>query len=102
MQKLKNVKSPENPTRLRRIFGAIFAVIATARNAFVVVIGSVIAYYAQQAGQSPFILTGTVRSGLPNVSWPPFSTTIDSGNGTVVEMGFIGMVRKKLDIINTR
>lgn len=66
--------------------------LATARNAFVVVLGSVIAYYAQQAGQSPFILTGTVRSGLPNVSWPPFSTTVDSGNGTVIEMGFTGMV----------
>lgn len=51
------------------------------------------AYFAAQSGKAPFILTGTVRSGLPDFGLPPFSTTRADTNGTLVEMDFKDMVR---------
>lgn len=65
---------------------------ATSRNALIVVIGSVAAYFAKEAGEMPFILTGSVRSGLPSFALPPTHTTVMGANGTIVEMGFTGMV----------
>lgn len=40
----------------------------------------------------PFILTGKVKSGLPNFNPPPFETSYVSSNGTTVDMGFIDMI----------
>lgn len=64
---------------------------------------STAAYFAKQAGEMPFILTGSVRSGLPPFSLPPTHTTVMGGNGTLVEMGFTGMVsviNEILDILS--
>lgn len=66
--------------------------IATSRNALVVVFASIAAYYAAQAGNMPFILTGKVRSGFPPFGLPPFHTTVMGPNGTIVEMNFTEMV----------
>lgn len=66
--------------------------IATARNAILVLFSSLAAYYAHQNGQSPFILTGKVKSGLPGFSTPPFETSYLSTNGTTVDMGFVDMI----------
>lgn len=65
--------------------------IATARNAILVLVSSLAAFYASQQGQTPFILTGEVRPGLPSFSLPPFETSY-SNNGTTVEMGFVDMI----------
>jgi solute carrier family 26 (sodium-independent sulfate anion transporter), member 11 len=65
---------------------------ATSRNALLVFCTSFGAYYAQQMGKKPFILTGTVKSGLPAIALPPFSTTVLASNGTIVEMDFVGMI----------
>lgn len=55
---------------------------STARNALIVVICSLIAYHYENSGKgSPFLLTGSVKPGLPIVNLPPFGTTI--GNRTV-------------------
>lgn len=66
--------------------------IATARNAILVLFSSLAAYYAHQNGQTPFILTGRVKSGLPGFNLPPFETSYLSANGTAVEMGFVDMI----------
>jgi sodium-independent sulfate anion transporter 11 len=62
-QKLKDIKTPENASKSRRIFGGFLWLISTARNAIIVLVSSVIAYYAHQSGYEPFILTGKVKSG---------------------------------------
>lgn len=70
----------------------ILWLIATSRNALIVLVTSIIAYYFHQNGQEPFLLTGTVRSGLPTPALPPIKTTFGGPNGTVVDMDFLGMV----------
>ncbi len=55
-------------------------------------ITSLIAYkYTQTEEGSPFILTGTVKSGIPDFKLPAFETTKMESNGTVT-MGFGDMV----------
>ena len=71
--------------------------IATARNALLVLLASLGAFYAHKSGQTPFILTGTVKPGLPDFQMPPFQTQL-SNNGTIVELGFFDMVRRILKI----
>lgn len=95
-QKLKDIKTPSDASRNRRLFGGALWLIATARNALLVFFTSFMAYFAAKQGKTPFILTGTVRSGLPDVAMPPFSTIRDGPNGTHVEMGFQDMVRGQL------
>lgn len=66
--------------------------IATARNAILVLFSSLAAFYAHQNGQMPFILTGKVKAGLPSFDLPPFETSFIGTNGTTVEMGFMDMI----------
>lgn len=99
-QKLKDIKAPQNARKSRRLFHTTLWLIATARNALIVLLSSVIAFYCERAGTSPFILTGTVRSGIPNWELPPLHTTVLSSNGTIVEMNFGGMVSKSKHQLN--
>lgn len=92
LRKLKDIKAPASAKKGRRIFHTTLWLIATARNALIVLVASVIAFYCERAGISPFILTGTVRSGIPELRLPPTHTTVLSSNGTVVEMNLGGMV----------
>lgn len=48
---------------------------------------SITAYtFVSSGGESPFILTGTVRPGLPEFGLPPFGTTLGNRTLTFVEM----------------
>lgn len=48
---------------------------------------SVTAYmYVHSGNDSPFILTGNVRPGLPDFGLPPFSTTLGNRTLSFVEM----------------
>lgn len=86
------MKAPDNASKSRRTLHTTLWFIAAARNALIVIITSVIAFYYDSAGTSPFILTGTVRSGIPNWELPAFHTTVLSSNGTIIDMNFGGMV----------
>lgn len=86
------MKTPENASKTRKFLGGALWLIATARNAILVLFSSLAAYYAHQNGQMPFILTGKVKSGLPPFSPPPFETSYPGTNGTIVEMGFVDMI----------
>ncbi|XP_037046228.1 sodium-independent sulfate anion transporter-like isoform X2 [Bradysia coprophila] len=55
--------------------------VSLARNAIVVIFGTVLAYCLTQNGKSPFTLTGEVKAGLPDIKPPPFSTVV--GNHTL-------------------
>lgn len=92
VRKLKDIKTPENASKPRRILGGAVWFFATARNALLVFISSFFAYMASQKGSSPFILTGTMKSGIPNFQMPPTETTYLDGNGTSTHMDFTEMV----------
>ncbi|XP_039488431.1 sodium-independent sulfate anion transporter isoform X2 [Drosophila santomea] len=95
LRKLKDVKLDGRIRNLRTqqlISGGIW-VIATGRNALVVLVTSVLAYSTCEHMEScPFILTGKVKSGLPNVSLPKFETTILDRNGTEIRQNFEQML----------
>ncbi|GLG95334.1 Sodium-independent sulfate anion transporter [Gryllus bimaculatus] len=89
LRKIKDVKrhAPDvKPTPRQRIGMKILWLLSTARNALVVIVCSILAFLLSPPADgsdqdaSPFVLTGTVRSGLPPFGLPPFSTTI--GNQT--------------------
>lgn len=67
--------------------------LGTARSALLVFFTSFIAYKLEPSdgASHPFILTGTVKSGIPDFKPPPFETTFDN-NGTSVHMGFGDMI----------
>lgn len=90
-QKLKEIKTPENASKQRKIFGGALWLISTARNAIIVMLSSFVAYSCFQHQYEPFILTGKVKSGLPSFEVPPFETYKVVGNETV-HMGFYDMV----------
>lgn len=83
---------------MKKTLGMILWLIATARNALVVLIASLIAFYSEKNGSFPFILTGTVRNGMPDISVPPIHTTVQSSNGTLIDMGLSDMVNSILVI----
>ncbi|XP_023245583.1 sodium-independent sulfate anion transporter-like isoform X2 [Copidosoma floridanum] len=70
LRKLKDVKiSADRPIVSKTIW-----FLSVGRNALVVLICSAISFYLHQAGQTPFALSGTVRSGLPSFAFPNFTT----------------------------
>lgn len=89
---MKDIKTPENASKSRQIIGGTLWLIATARNALLVLFTSMGAYWAEKYYTSPFILTGTVKSGVPGFQLPPFETTVMGANGTTTELNFMGMV----------
>jgi solute carrier family 26 (sodium-independent sulfate anion transporter), member 11 len=93
LRKLKDIKTPEGASKGKRTIGGLLWLISTARNAILVLLSSIAAYYAYEKGNfKPFILTGEVKAGLPSVSLPPFQTNFTNDNGTVVEMDTMDMI----------
>ncbi|XP_072761288.1 sodium-independent sulfate anion transporter [Anoplolepis gracilipes] len=85
-RKMKDIKL-NNVSKKSKIFTKTIWLIATARNAIVVIICSAIAYkYDSSESGSPFILTGPVRSGLPSFGFPPFSTRVNNQTYTFTQM----------------
>ncbi|XP_018563097.1 sodium-independent sulfate anion transporter-like isoform X2 [Anoplophora glabripennis] len=73
-------------SRNRNIFGIFLFMFSLARNAFAVIIGSVLAYYLNEDDTTPFRLTGNVTGGLPPFTPPPFSTTFNGTDFTFGDM----------------
>lgn len=77
----------------RRILSSTFWLIATGRNALVVLAASILAYNTCETHEScPFVLTGKVKSGFPDVELPKFHTIIQTHNGTAIEQDYKDMV----------
>ncbi|XP_017487778.1 PREDICTED: sodium-independent sulfate anion transporter [Rhagoletis zephyria] len=90
LRKLKDVKIPG-----RRILSGTMWVIATGRNALIVLIASVLAYNTCETREScVFVLTGKVKSGFPDVGLPKFHTTIEAANGTAIEQDYVDMFKE--------
>lgn len=73
-------KDPELMTKNQRILKKTLWFISIARNAILVLICSVIAFKLHSNGSVPFILSGKIKSGLPDFKLPPFSAQV--GNVT--------------------
>lgn len=90
LRKVKDlvVVDKRSPKR-KRVIAKCLWLLSTSRNALVVVVCSFISFvlHNNNNGSVPYKLTGAVRSGIPAVQLPPFSTTI--GNRTD---GFFDMV----------
>ncbi|XP_059088893.1 sodium-independent sulfate anion transporter-like isoform X2 [Tigriopus californicus] len=77
----------------RRIMGKLVWVVATARNAVIVIVCLLIAMGFDPEPQPPgsrnttFILTGEIDTGLPPVGLPPFSTETMDFSGMVKTLG---------------
>lgn len=82
MRKMKDLKLPASQNGLKKTLWLL----STSRNAIVVVGCSVAAFLFEKYSTQPFKLTGTVKDGLPSLSWPPFHTAV---NGRYV--GFMEM-----------
>nr|XP_018916470.1 PREDICTED: sodium-independent sulfate anion transporter-like isoform X1 [Bemisia tabaci] len=66
----------EEVTTARKILHNFLWLFGLAKNAIVVLIGTVLAFIFFQNGFQPFKLTGPVDSGLPPFQPPPFSTVV--------------------------
>lgn len=87
MRKLKDVKMKgPDLLKVKRIEKTLW-LLSTSRNALVVLFCTIVAYVMQEHGSgAPFQLTGNVRSGLPEISLPPFHTEIGNKTYTFIEM----------------
>ncbi|XP_038212343.1 sodium-independent sulfate anion transporter-like [Zerene cesonia] len=74
---IKDEKGGKNSVIVKRTLWFV----GVSRNAVVVVIASVLAFFLHQDRNNPFILTGNITPGLPKPQVPPFHSTI--GNTTV-------------------
>ncbi|XP_037815518.1 sodium-independent sulfate anion transporter [Lucilia sericata] len=91
LRKLKDLKLNNGQAFLK----SFIWIIATGRNALIVLLASTIAYYTCDSKDScPFILTGTVKSGLPDFQIPKFETTILSANGTEIKQNYQDMLEE--------
>ncbi|XP_050094860.1 sodium-independent sulfate anion transporter-like [Anopheles aquasalis] len=80
LMNLKNIKGGPR-------WSATAKYVALARNAIVVIIGSVIAFLVTDAGHTDvFLLTGNVTSGLPPLQPPPFTATVGDREYSFTEM----------------
>lgn len=87
MKDIKWCNKSCKPSKERRILAKIIWLVSTARNAIVVIVCSTIAYKMRTSnGSSPFVLTGHVKSGLPEFSLPPFSTEANDRKIGFIEM----------------
>ncbi|KAJ2945881.1 hypothetical protein O0L34_g4786 [Tuta absoluta] len=83
MRKMKDLNLPVGQKGLKKTLWLL----STSRNALVVITCTVIAFvYKNNYGETPFVLTGTVREGLPSWSAPPFGTQIGDRQVSFWEM----------------
>lgn len=87
MKDIKLYAGGKKPKSYQHIITKTIWLISTARNAIIVIVCSAIAYKFYSPGsESPFILTGPVRSGLPPFGLPPFSTRVNNQTLTFTQM----------------
>ncbi|XP_068631707.1 sodium-independent sulfate anion transporter-like [Battus philenor] len=82
MRKMKDINLPSSQKGLKKTLWLL----STSRNAIIVLICSLTAFFFDRYSESPFKLTGTVKEGLPKLSLPPFNTEYGGKNVTFIEM----------------
>ncbi|XP_075974003.1 sodium-independent sulfate anion transporter-like [Anticarsia gemmatalis] len=82
LRQLKDVRVSEKRTTLKRALWLV----SIGRNALVVLAASTLAYFLHNPEKPLFKLSGRVEPGLPSVSAPPFSASLDNSTVTFVDM----------------
>lgn len=84
LRKIKDIpigsKDTADKTKFQKLTSQFLWFMSTSRNIIVVVVCAVMAYSFEANNSQPFILTGTVKAGLPEFKPPPFEATV--GNVT--------------------
>ncbi|KAK6624111.1 hypothetical protein RUM44_010969 [Polyplax serrata] len=87
LRKLKDVRIGFCASaKLNTVTNHVLWLLSTARNALVVIACAGMAYFLTRGHETPFLLTGAIQAGFPNVDFPPFSTTVGNKTYTFVEM----------------
>lgn len=91
LQKVKDLpvipKNTKVPSQLQRAITKLLWLFSTARNIIVVIICAIMAWLIEiHRGESPVILTGHVKQGLPEFRVPPFETRIGNETYTFFDM----------------
>ncbi|XP_065341247.1 sodium-independent sulfate anion transporter-like [Cloeon dipterum] len=90
LRKIKDlpIKEPaDGRSSVRKVLKRALWLISVSRNILVVIACSIIAFCFEATGnQPPFQLIGTVQSGLPSLSLPPFSTTLNNQTLSFTDM----------------
>ncbi|CAH0388806.1 unnamed protein product [Bemisia tabaci] len=89
LRSLKDVRCSEKGEESKKsTLTKVFWFISVSKNAIIVVLFTMLSYYfATSHGSAPFLLSGQMKSGIPSLTLPPFSTTMH--NKTI---GFTEMV----------
>lgn len=72
-------------TTYQRVINKLFWLVGTARNAILVVVTGLIAYFLHESGQNDLQLIGEIPPGMPDFQFPPFSIP-DIRNETTGEL----------------
>ncbi|XP_060522762.1 sodium-independent sulfate anion transporter-like isoform X1 [Cylas formicarius] len=90
LKKTKDIEvypnDPKKVTVFHKTVKGFLWLVSTSRNLLVVVISASISYAFEVYGKKSFQLTGFVKPGLPDVSLPPFSTTVGNVTYDFVDM----------------
>ncbi|CAG9584960.1 unnamed protein product [Danaus chrysippus] len=91
LRKVKDIKigkeaESSKESRVRSFVSQSLWFLSTTRNIFVVLVCAALAYYFDTLNQQPFVLTGEVKAGLPQISPPPFSATVGNHTYSFTEM----------------
>ncbi|XP_026317607.1 sodium-independent sulfate anion transporter-like isoform X2 [Hyposmocoma kahamanoa] len=101
MKALKDIhiKDPEGEKGRRRavIIQRTLWLAGVARNAVVVLLASIIAFFVHQDKEDPLILTGNITPGLPTPQPPPFQTSV--GNTTYTAGGMFAHLGSGLLVV---
>lgn len=84
--KIKDKAADEKGCRKAKVLKKLLWFGGVSRNAVVVCLASLIAYFVYEDKYTPFLLTGTITPGLPQVQPPAFQTTVGNTTYTAGEM----------------
>ncbi|CAH0723073.1 unnamed protein product, partial [Brenthis ino] len=76
----------EKSSRFKTAVSQALWFLSTTRNITVVLVCAALAYYFDTQNKQPFVLTGEVKAGLPQIAPPPFSATVGNHTYTFTEM----------------
>ncbi|XP_012217355.1 sodium-independent sulfate anion transporter-like isoform X2 [Linepithema humile] len=80
-------KNTKVPSQLQQVVTKLLWLISTARNIIVVIVCAVMCWLLEEhLGESPVILTGHVKQGLPEFRLPPFETQVGNVTYTFIDM----------------
>nr|BAN21061.1 sulphate transporter [Riptortus pedestris] len=86
LRKLKDVNIPDK-FPYRSVIKKTLWFISTGRNALIVVLSALVAfYYKEKGGAVPFYTTRTADTSIPSIRLPPMSTTFNNRTYTFPEM----------------